>query len=146
MAPIRDLLALLDSRALVDAVFGDHPANDPAVRPIEIFTAHGCGVLALALASLTGRSVQVVYHAGEPLHAVLSIGDRLLDADGLHTPDALRRTWASITDAPLSRIELRPYDGVAEAWYAASTASGEVERLATRLGTGVPALIAALRA
>jgi hypothetical protein len=146
MAPIRDLLALLDDRLLVDAVFGDHPANDPSVRPIEIFTAHGCGVLALALASLTGRPINVLYHAGEPLHAALSTGDRLLDADGLHTPDALRRAWASITDAPLSRIELRPYDGEAEAWYAASIASGEVERLATRIAAGAPALVAALRA
>jgi hypothetical protein len=145
MAPIRDLLALLDERSLVDVVFGDHPANDPATRPIETFTSHGCAVLALALAALTGRPVVVLVQGGEPLHAVLATGDRYLDADGLHTGERLRSRWAVIADAPASTIAFRPYDADAAAHYAPSFATGEVERLATRLAADIPELIAALR-
>ena len=143
MSPIRALLDLLDERAVVDTVFGDHPANDPTGRAIEIFTTHGCAVLALA--RLTQRPMVVVYHLDEPLHVALSTGDRFLDADGLTTPDALCARWAAIVEQPEHELELRGYDPVAAAHYHRAETDGEVDRLAVILAQRVAPLISALQ-
>ena len=145
MSPIRELLDLLDERAVVDAVFGNHVANDPTGRPIEIFTTHGCAVLALALARLTQRPMVVVYHLDEPLHVALSTGDRLLDADGLTAPDALCARWAAIVEQPEHELELRGYDPAAAAHYHRAETDGAVDRLAAILAQRVAPLISTLQ-
>jgi hypothetical protein len=139
------LRSALDDRELVDAVFGDHPANDPASPPIEVFTSHGCAVLALALRSLTGRPVAVAWLGEEPLHAALVVEGGYLDADGGATPAGLRARWAAIAAVPADAVTLRPYDAAAARWYEPGMTPDQVERLARLLAARIPGFIEALR-
>ena len=145
MSTSQSLRSALDDRALVDAVFGDHPANDPATAPVEAFTTHGCAVLALALRDLTGRTVAVAWLGEEPLHAFLAVDGGCLDAEGLATPAALRARWAAVCDVHPSEVTLRPYDADAARWYEPAMTPDQVAVLARLLDVRVPSLIRVLR-
>jgi hypothetical protein len=145
MQTLSSLRSALDDRALVDAVFGDHPANDPATAPVEAFTSHGCAVLALALRDLTGRAVAVAWLGEEPLHAALVVEGGYLDADGAATPTMLRARWAAIAGVPAEAVTLRPYDADAARWYEPAMTPDQVAVLARLLDVRVPSLIRALQ-
>lgn len=79
--------------------------------PDQAYTSGGCGVAAAAIAAVTGLPLFAVVGGGEPLHAVLRLGDgRLLDALGLHTERPLRAVWGEIAGRPVRGIAVVPFD------------------------------------
>ena len=142
------LLRLLDDRTLVDAVLGDHPANDRMTAPREACLVHGCGLLAETLVLLGGGAPVLLSCGGEPLHAAVRHAGGYLDADGWSDEATLRARWAAIVASDPAAIRVEPYGAAGEGWFRAADPEldARIEQLADELIRRDPALVGALRA
>lgn len=148
MSAAEHLTLLLADRSLVDAVLGDHPANDPSLPPAEAFLVHGCGLLAETLALLGGGAPVALRYNGELLHVALHNSGGYLDAEGWSDEATLRRRWAEIIECEPDEIEIGAYDAAAAAWFRAADPEldARVERFADELVRRDAGLVAALHA